>query len=120
MTTHSRSRAFSLTELLVIVAVILLLMSFLIVGTGGVHGQAVRVKCQHRLEQIGQGSVVFASKNHGQLPRSYDPVTGRRWYDALLAERIFQPLGMQHRVDIASLCPHHADAMNAYLDSLPS
>ena len=79
-------RAFSLTELLVVVAVILILVSILLVGTGAVYTQATRVQCQHRLEQLGQACQMFANANHGRPLRSYDREAYRRWYDALFAD----------------------------------
>jgi prepilin-type N-terminal cleavage/methylation domain-containing protein/prepilin-type processing-associated H-X9-DG protein len=87
-----RHSGFSLTELLVVIAVILVLASMLIVGSGQMFGQAIRLKCQHRLEQIGQACEMFASGNGGKRPRSYDPLTGRRWYGALLEAKFIDTL----------------------------
>ena len=72
----------SLTELLVVVSIILILASVMIVTVGGLHGQAVQLQCQHRLEELGKACLAFANE-HGRLPRAYDPQTYRRWYDAL-------------------------------------
>jgi prepilin-type N-terminal cleavage/methylation domain-containing protein/prepilin-type processing-associated H-X9-DG protein len=79
----SRSRAFSMTELLVVIAVIVILMSLLIVTVNGVYAQAGRLKCQHRLEQIWHACRMFENQ-HGQLPQAYNPKTFVRWYDALV------------------------------------
>ena len=80
-----RCRAFSLTELLVVVAVVLILVSILIVGTKAVYAKATQMKCQHRLEQIGSACTMYSSANRGALPPVSDFAAGKPWYQ-LLAE----------------------------------
>jgi len=75
-------RGFTLTELLVVVCVILILMSILVVGAGGVFTYANRLKCQHRMEQIWHACQMYAN-NNGILPRVYDSATSNLWYDTL-------------------------------------
>ena len=57
-------RGFSLTELLVVVAVILVLVSILIIGTEAVYSRAMRLKCTHRMEQFWQACLMYASASH--------------------------------------------------------
>jgi len=80
-----RDRAFSLTELLVVVAVILILVSVLVVGTEAIYANAMQTKCQHRLEQIGAACTMYANANDGALPPASDFAAGKPWYQ-LLAE----------------------------------
>jgi len=76
-------RAFSMIEILVVVTVILILAALLIVGVDGLYSQAIRLRCQHRLEQIWHGCLAFENEQ-GRLPAAYDSKTYVRWYDALL------------------------------------
>jgi prepilin-type processing-associated H-X9-DG protein len=79
-------RAFSVTELLVVVCVLLILVSLLVVGGDLVYTNALQLKCQHNLEQIGQACQMYATANHGMFPKAWDMHSHRRWYDSLLAE----------------------------------
>lgn len=78
----------SLTELLVVVAVILILASMVLMGTGSVYSQAMRTKCMHNLEQIGTACQLYATQHRGLTLRSYNPQTGLRWYDALQVAKL--------------------------------
>jgi len=77
------TRAFSLTELLVVITIILILMTLLVVGIEQIYGRAIMTKCQHRLEQIGHSIQMYSSQSHGMLPRSWDMYTGNLWYQTL-------------------------------------
>jgi prepilin-type N-terminal cleavage/methylation domain-containing protein len=80
----ARRKAFSITELLVVVAVILILSALVIIGANTFYTQAMQVKCQHNLEQIGHACLMYASKNYGQFPKAWDMQNQRRWYEILL------------------------------------
>ena len=82
MDAGQRTKGFTLTELLVVICVILILMSILVVGAGGVYTYAMRTKCQHRMEQVWHACQMYAN-NHGVLPRAYEPATSKLWYDTL-------------------------------------
>jgi len=71
---------FTLTELLVVVCVILILMSILVVGAGGIHTYAIRLRCQHRMEQIWQACLLYSITANGRLPASWDSANSRPWY----------------------------------------
>jgi len=77
------NRGFSLTELLIVVAVILVLIALCIVAAEGLYAHGVRLQCQHRLGQLFQACRLFANVQDGRFPRSWDPVTRRRWYNTL-------------------------------------
>ena len=51
---RSRPRAFSLTELLIVLSILLILASFLTIGIGTTYTAAQRLRCQQNLEQINQ------------------------------------------------------------------
>jgi prepilin-type N-terminal cleavage/methylation domain-containing protein/prepilin-type processing-associated H-X9-DG protein len=80
---RSRCNAFSLTELLVVIAVILILAALIFVGANQVYSMAMQTKCQHRLEQIGHALQMYANKNLGMFPSARSPISGRLWYEAL-------------------------------------
>ena len=79
-------KGFTLTELLVVVCVILILMSVLVVGAGGVYTYAMRLKCQHRMEQIWHACQMYANDYRGLLPASWDFAADRPWYQTLADE----------------------------------
>ena len=78
-----RARGFSLTELLVVTAVLLVLISLIIVGVDSVYVSAMQLKCQHRLEHIGSACNMYALSNQGTLPESAEQYMGRPWYQVL-------------------------------------
>jgi prepilin-type N-terminal cleavage/methylation domain-containing protein/prepilin-type processing-associated H-X9-DG protein len=77
-------RAFSLTELLVVIGVILVLASLIIVGSQHAYNYALQVKCQHRLEQIGMACAMYANSHRGKLPESACGIRAVPWYTLLL------------------------------------
>jgi len=82
---RARASAFSVTELLIVVTVLVILAATLIVGANQMYSRAIQVKCQHRLEQIGHALMMHANKDHGRYPYAKSPLTGQMWYE-LLAE----------------------------------
>jgi len=75
----------SLTELLVVVAVVLILVAVLIVGVSSTYSHAMQLKCQHRLEQIGHACRMYASAHHGAALAAWDFYGSRPWYEVLTA-----------------------------------
>jgi len=86
MHTRRAGRAFSLTEILIVTAVLLILISILIVGVDALYVHAQQLKCQHRLEQIWQACQMYASGSHGLLPAAWNFDYGQPWYETLLRE----------------------------------
>jgi len=82
---------FSLTELLVVVAVILILISVLIVGVQGVYSHAAQLNCQHNLEQVGYALQMYASNNQGLWPAVWNRNTGKSWYQVIAADYLSDP-----------------------------
>jgi prepilin-type processing-associated H-X9-DG protein len=97
-----RCGAFSLTEVLVVVAVVVLLVSLILAGGDRIYVEAMRLRCQHRLEQLGHACQMFANEHGGQFPKTWDnavampdgSIRRERWYGALKGyvadeERVF-------------------------------
>ncbi len=63
-----RRRAFTLVELLVVVAIIALLAGLLIVVVGGVQRSGRNTQDRARLRSLAQGANNYASSNKGRLP----------------------------------------------------
>jgi len=87
MKKRSSAVGFTLTELLVVCAVIIILMSLLLVCIDGLYAYAIQIKCQHRLEQIWNGCLMYASSNQGMYPQSWNFETGKSWNDQLVSAR---------------------------------
>jgi len=62
-----RQRAFTLVELLVVIAVIGLLLSILVPALGRARGQADVLACKARLRQLGVGALLYAEDNETHL-----------------------------------------------------
>jgi prepilin-type processing-associated H-X9-DG protein len=78
-------KAFTLTELLVVMSVIIILLSMLVVCVDGIFTYAARMQCQHRMEQLWHACVMYSNK-HRVLPNAWDFSHGRPWYAQLEAE----------------------------------
>lgn len=61
-------RAFTLTDLLVLVAVLALLAIVTVPALAGVQNKGGRLECANNLRQIGMESMVYAQENQGWLP----------------------------------------------------
>jgi prepilin-type processing-associated H-X9-DG protein len=88
---NHRAGSFSLTELLVVIAIVLILLVVVIVGTEQVYGSSIRLRCQHRLEQIGQACQMYAAQNRGAYPKAWDMYSRRRWYETLAEDYLSSP-----------------------------
>jgi prepilin-type N-terminal cleavage/methylation domain-containing protein/prepilin-type processing-associated H-X9-DG protein len=64
----SRRRAFTLIELLIVVAVIALLIGLLVPGLGVARQWAREVKCRSNLRQIEMGWQIILTDNKGRVP----------------------------------------------------
>ncbi|MGH7981108.1 MAG: prepilin-type N-terminal cleavage/methylation domain-containing protein, partial [Limisphaerales bacterium] len=61
-------RAFTVVELLVVMALVAVLAVFVLPAIAGVQNKGGRLDCANNLRQIGMDSMIFAGENNGWLP----------------------------------------------------
>ena len=64
------NNAFTLVELLVVVGIIAILMSFLLPVLGRSRQSAMSLHCMSNLRQIGQAAFIYAGENKGSFPQT--------------------------------------------------
>jgi prepilin-type N-terminal cleavage/methylation domain-containing protein/prepilin-type processing-associated H-X9-DG protein len=94
-----RSQAFTLVELLVVIAIIAILAALLLPSLKSARDQAKGMKCMNNLRQLGIGLATYSSENNDTLP--YANIPSARWVFLLepylgvqtpQATRAFSPL----------------------------
>jgi prepilin-type N-terminal cleavage/methylation domain-containing protein/prepilin-type processing-associated H-X9-DG protein len=65
-----RKRAFTLVELMVVIAIVGMLVGLLIPAVQASRATARRTQCANNLRQIGLGIHMFANSNHGRFPET--------------------------------------------------
>jgi prepilin-type N-terminal cleavage/methylation domain-containing protein/prepilin-type processing-associated H-X9-DG protein len=70
----SRNRGFTLVEVLVVIAIILMLVALLMPALGRVRETANLTKCMSNLRQIHMATFVYAADNNGRVPYDKDVV----------------------------------------------
>ncbi len=70
------SRAFTLTEVLVAIGIIVSLAALLFPAVGKMRDKAAMTTDLNNLKQIGQGLAAFAGENNGKIPNESVPVPG--------------------------------------------
>ena len=64
---HPCRRAFSLIELIVVIGIIAILLGLLFPALHSVRANAMSIKCQSNMRQIGMAMLMYANDNRGQL-----------------------------------------------------
>jgi len=86
MEAHRTKTGFTLIELLVVTAVIMILVSIVVFSVQGTYAYAMRLKCQHRMEQVWYACNMYHNENRGKLPQAWDFEARLPWYVNLYDE----------------------------------
>ncbi len=68
MNKHTQQQGFTLIEMLVVIAIIVLLTAILVPSVNGALQSAKSTKCKANLRQIGLGFTLYSMENGGKLP----------------------------------------------------
>jgi prepilin-type processing-associated H-X9-DG protein/prepilin-type N-terminal cleavage/methylation domain-containing protein len=125
-------RAFTLIELIVVLAIILMLAGLLFPCIGMIKRAAVATACGNNLRQVGMATLCYADDNLGQFPAEgnwgiNDPARSPAWFfrlppyidDVNVAKRttVFQCAGYRkHAAQILENASPKSFKMNGYLD----
>ena len=112
--TAAKQKAFTLIEVLLVIAIIALLMAILIPALQRVRKQARAVKCQANLRQWGTIFAMYTDDNNGYFPRRTSD--SGRWMDSLRSYYRSEPKSrlcpmatkLAHPAGAAILDPHPA------------
>ena len=88
MKTHGRrknaERAFTLVELLIVIAIIAILAGLLFPAITAAVETAQSLECRNNLKEIAQAVLRYASENDGVIVPAYDEEAGLRWANILV------------------------------------
>ena len=115
MTTHIRSknRAFTLVELLTVIAIIALLAAILFPVFAQARDKARGISCVSNLRQMGMALVQYTQDYDGNMPNNDNSGGGGRW------ESTFDMMRPYYKSDQVLICPAatEADKFHIFSDS---
>ena len=85
-----RLTAFTLVELLTVIAVIAILVAMLLPAVARARQQALAIQCAGNMRQIGTAMLGFATNNEGRLPGGGQAASSLAWQDVLNYEYFHQ------------------------------
>ena len=103
----STAAAFTLVELLVVVAIIALLLAILLPALGRVREQARRAVCASNQRQLARSVLTYASDDRGRFPATTRD-TGTE-HASWIHSTVYQALGDRDVPDAAMVCPNRED-----------
>ena len=106
MKTSTGSRAFTLTEMLVVISVVIILASMLVLCIDGLYTYAIRLQCQHRMEQLWSACLLYQSQER-VLPHAWDFGRKAPWYDTLVESGYLDNKAVAY-------CPSAEDLQSTY------
>ena len=121
-----RSRAFTLVELLIVIAIIGVLVGLLMPTVGRARESARRAACLSNLRQVHQSFLLFAEENGGHVPIGYraigNPPKGTKQFNSMIysgTARKFCLFGMLYQTGHMKnpevfFCPSNEDAQNSF------
>ena len=90
----NRRRAFTLVELLVVIAVIGILASLLLPSLGGAKAKAKSIQCLNQLRQLGIATLSYAGENEGKIPIQFPAEPQKTWGSELSTNQHLQALDL--------------------------
>jgi prepilin-type N-terminal cleavage/methylation domain-containing protein/prepilin-type processing-associated H-X9-DG protein len=82
--------AFTLVELLVVIGIIAVLISLLMPALSKARQQAMSVKCEANLHEIGQSIYMFAQAHNGRVPEQCNGLNGPWWCNYMYIHDFFE------------------------------
>jgi prepilin-type N-terminal cleavage/methylation domain-containing protein/prepilin-type processing-associated H-X9-DG protein len=92
--------AFTLVELLVVVAAIGILASLLLPAVQRAQAKARCIECLNQLRQVGLSTLIYADENNGQVPIQFPEEPDKTWASALSTNQNLKPFNV-------FLCPSY-------------
>ena len=107
-------RAFTLVELLVVIAVIGILIAFLLPALGRAKRQATVVLCMNNLKQFGLGLEIYVSENNYEYPPPM-AISGSRIWDSSVGRKGIRPDRRPIFKEIASGIPEEVLSVQSWV-----
>jgi prepilin-type N-terminal cleavage/methylation domain-containing protein/prepilin-type processing-associated H-X9-DG protein len=90
----STRAAFTLIELLAVVAVVGILAGLLLPALDRAKAKAKSIQCLHQLRQAGMATLLYADENEGRIPIQFPDNPQRTWASALSTNQSLRPFNI--------------------------